>query len=373
MKRLILCVIALIAIFTIIRAYTEQPGQVESGATAPPVPAARGIELSPGLIEVEEGKGSLSLAFGLMGAGSEGRWNILPLRIVYASGDKSVSIGLNGLSFLLTGGIRMGKPVTLNTATVGDVISIGGKVSVASRVTGDVWAFGADIALGAKAEVTGNVVSIGGKVSSDPHARVGGTIQALPELKLPFLWILSTRASAPTIELARELLNFLLIVLLLFLSSYFLAPHVSRICESVTGEWRRTILTITLSLILIPVFVILLAVSVFGIFFIPFLAIAVTLSAVLGAFAVAVRLGAWLRRGTADSALTVFTSGILGLFIIKAPAFLGIVLTLIRSDIVDLIGRILLATSLGLTVAFLAYGFGSCLSYLRVLASEKHP
>ncbi len=50
MRRLVLCVIVLIAIFAIIRSYTEQA----PAAGAP----QRAVELSPGLIEVAEGKGA---------------------------------------------------------------------------------------------------------------------------------------------------------------------------------------------------------------------------------------------------------------------------------------------------------------------------
>jgi hypothetical protein len=357
MRRLVLCIIVLLAIFAVIRAYTQAP--------------ARGAQLSPGLIQVAEAQGTLSLAFGLMDteAGAEGRWNVLPLRILYTSGDKSIAIGLNGFSFLLAGGVRVGKPVRIDKPVTGDVVSIGGKVTVESRVDGDVWAFGADIALGAAAYVGGNVVAIGGKVTADPRARAGGTVSSLPQLKLPYLGILASGASAPAVELVRELAVFALGALVVFLTAYFLSPLLSGVCRAVTGEWRRSLLTLVLLVVVVPVLVFLLVVSVFGIFFIPFLLITLMAAAFLGFFAIAVRLGSFLRKSTQETPLFVFTSGMLGLFIVKIPAFAGIALSLVRSDAAGAIGQILRLVSLGLGIAFLAYGVGSSLAYARVAAS----
>ncbi len=364
MRRIVLCIIALIAIFAIIRAYTQ------GGAPAGPAPS-RGVELSPGLIEVAEGGGNLSLAFGLMGGGNEGRWNVLPLRIVYTSGDRSVSLALNGMSFLLAGGVRVARPVLVDRPTSGDVVSIGGKITVNSRVDGDVWAFGADIALGPGADVGGSVVSIGGKVTADPRARVAQAIQALPQLKLPFLQILATPASGPAIELVREFVGFILAALILFIVTYFLTPHLAGISRSATVEWRRTLLTVVLSVVLIPAVVILLAISIFGIFFLPFLFLAILTAAFMGFFGVAVRFGVWLRRAHEESSLFLFTSGALGLFLIRLPAFVGISLGLVRFGGAASAGQILRLVSLGVSLALLIYGFGSCLSYLRILSSRR--
>jgi hypothetical protein len=362
MRRLVLCIIILIAIFAVVRAYTQ-------GASAGS--GTRGIELAPGLVEVTGSQGALSLAFGLMGGGDEGRWNVLPLRIVYSSGDKSVSLALNGLTFLLAGGVRIGRPLSIDRPTRGDVVSIGGKVTVSSSVDGDVWVFGSDITLGAGALVTGNVVCIGGRVMADPRARVAGALQSLPELKLPYLSILATQASAPTVELIRELLGFLLAALVLFLSAYFLSPHLAAISRTVAAEWRRSLLTLVLSLLALPVLVLLLVISIFGIFFLPFLLLAVMIAAFAGFFGIAIRFGSWLRRASQDSSMFLFTSGILGLFLIRLPAFAGIVLSLVRSPTAAQIGQIMRIVSLGLGLAFLVYGLGCSLAYLRILTSAR--
>jgi hypothetical protein len=359
MRRLVFCIVILIAIFAAVRAYTQGTG-------------TRGVELSPGLVEVTGSQGSLSLAFGLAGGTDEGKWNILPLRIVYTSKDANVSLSLNGLTFLLANGVRVGKPVMVGAPVKGDVVSVGGKVTVASAVDGDVWTFGADIVLGAGSYVTGSVVAVGGKVLADPRARVAGAVQSLPALKLPYLSVLATKASAPVVELIRELLGLLLGALVLFLISYFAAPHVTGIAHTVTAEWRRSLLILALSLVAVPVLVFLLVVSVYGVFFLPFLAVALLAAAFFGFIGISVRLGAVLRKAqTLDSPLIIFTSGLLGLFLIRLPAFAGIALSIVKSGITDLIGQILRVASVGLALAGMVYGMGCALSYCRARLSGR--
>jgi hypothetical protein len=356
MKRLVLAVIVLLAIFSVIRAYTQG-----SPAPAP----GRGVSLSPGLVEVGGGTGTLRLAYGLMDSGTGGAWNMLPLRVVYTDGATSLTLSLNGFSFLLGGGIRVGRPVRVDSPRAADVISIGGAVTVDSRVEGDVWAFGADVTLTSRAEVTGNVVSVGGKVKADPKARVKGTTQALARLKLPFLGVLATDASAAAVELTREILVFILTGLVIFLAAYFLAPGLAGVVRSSTARWKQALLTAVIAAIVVPALVLLLVISVLGVFIIPFLVLAVLAAAYTGYLSLLIRLGAALRRTAAESTLTLFTSGALGLFIIKAPAIAGIVLALARSSLAGTVGQILRMVSLAATLALLAYGLGASLAHLR--------
>ncbi len=355
MRKLVLIIIILIAVFAVVRAYTQGSGA-----------GTRGVELSPGLVEVSGTQGSLSLAFGLAGGTDEGKWNVLPLRIVYASKDANITLSLNGLTFLLAGGVRVGKPVNVTTPVKGDVVSIGGKVTVAAGVDGDVWAFGADIVLGPAAYVTGSVVAVGGKVLADPRAKVAGAVQSLPALKLPYLSVLATKASAPVVELIRELLGLLLGALVLFLLAWFAAPHVTGVAEAVTAEWRKSLLIFLLSLVVLPVLTFLLVVSVYGVFFIPFIFLFALSAAFLGFFGISVRLGTILRKvRSLGSPLLIFTSGLLGLFLIRLPAFIGIALSLVKSGLADMIGQILRIASVGLALAGLVYGMGCALAYVR--------
>ncbi len=359
MKRLVLIIIVLLAIFSVIRAYTQ-----DTAARGP------GIGLSPGLIEVESGNGTLGISFGLLESVAGGAGNMLPLRIVYSDGSTNLSIGLNGLSLLL-GGANVGRPVSIDSPRAGNVLSVGGVVTVDSRVTGDVWAFGSDIILLSNADVSGNVVAIGGRVRADPRAQWRGTVSSLPRLRLPFLGTLGSGPSAVAVELAREALLFLLAALLLFLGSFFLTPQFAGIARSSTRLWRQTLVIAALGVLVVPASVILLIVSVLGVFFLPFLILAVLLVAFAGYFALAARLGAGLRRGSAGSAIFLFTSGLLGLFILKAPALAGIVLTLVNSNVAGAAGQVLRMVSLWATLVFLVCGFGASRAHARAAVAAK--
>ena len=361
MRKLVFGIIALIALFSAIRAYTQAP--------------AAGIRLQPGLVEIGDGGASLGLSFGVMegGGDSGGLWNILPLRLVYRSGDKVVSLGLNGLSFLMRQGVSAGTPVLVERPRSGDVISVGGKVTVDSRIEGDVWTLGADVSLLPRAEVSGNVVAIGGKVSAEARASVKGSVIQLPQLKVPFLGVFGSRFSAHALALAREILGYALFGAALFVAFFYLGAHSRGLFRSVPATWRQSLLTVLLAAVLVPLLAALLVASIVGIFFLPFLVLALALLAIDGFLALCARLGAWLRRastkGSEGDALFLFTSGLLGLFMVKAPALVGIVLGLFSSALAARIGEILRLFSLGLTAVGMLYGVGAALAYARSKAA----
>jgi hypothetical protein len=360
MTKLVLTILALLALFSVLRAYPEAtPGLV------------RGVELHPGLVEVGDGTATLGIGFGVMEkSASQGSfWNLLPLRIVYTTGNRSVSIGLNGLSFLLRGGMNVGRLLTVDAPRSGDVISIGGRVVVNSRVDGDVWTLGADVELGPGAVVVGDVVALGGKVTNPSgRAAVGGTVSQLPDLKIPFLGVLGTQFSAQELGFGRHLLGYVLLGFALFLSTFYLPAHSQALYQAMGPSWRPALLTLALSVVLIPLLVVLLVISVIGVFFLPIVVFLVVLAALDGFLLLCARFGTLLRGRSASSVepMHIFTSGLLGLFLIKLPALAGIILTLLRSPAAAKVGQGLQMLTLIIVVAGLLYGFGASLAHARV-------
>ena len=173
MRKLILAIVALLALFSALRAFP----QGETGGL--------GVQLHQGLVEIGDGSASVGLAFGVMDGSDSPQWSLLPLRMVYRNGDRSLSVGLNGLSFLLSGGFSVGRPQRISSPRIGDVISIGGRVTVDSRVDGDVWAMGADVQLTPRADVTGDVVALGGRVIAAGGAVVRGSVSQEPRSEDP--------------------------------------------------------------------------------------------------------------------------------------------------------------------------------------------
>ncbi|HTP58831.1 MAG TPA: hypothetical protein VMM82_07935, partial [Spirochaetia bacterium] len=107
--------------------------------------------------------------------------------------EKSAFPGLGSLASLLGGGAAVGSPVVVSSPRRGDVFSMGGRVSVDSRVDGDVWVLGADAELSPRAVVTGDVVVIGGKLDASPGSQVAGSVSQIASLKVPFFGMLGTQ------------------------------------------------------------------------------------------------------------------------------------------------------------------------------------
>jgi len=366
MKKLVLTILALIALFAALRAYPESVSPPGAGTND-----ALGVALHPGLVEIGDGTTSIGIAFGVMEKSGEepGTWSLLPLRLVYKSGETNLTIGLNGLSFLLRGGVSVGRPVKVEAPHTGDVLSIGGKVTVSSRVDGDVWAVGADVELSPRAEVTGSVVTLGGKVAAAPGAVVHGSVSQVPQIKIPFLGILGTQFSVQVLATGRQLLGYVLLGFALFLSCFYREGHARMMYQSIPASWRETVITLAVSLVAIPFVTLLLVVSVIGIFFIPVLAFVVILLGLDGFLFLCVRLGGMLRRldisQSRNVPLSLVTSGLLGLFLVKLPALVGIFLTLLRSGATSLVGQMLQVVTLACVSAGMLYGFGAALAFSR--------
>ena len=180
------------------------------------------------------------------------------------------------------GGASIGAPVVVSSPHRGDLLSVGGRVTVDSRVDGDLWVVGADAELSPSAEVTGNVVVIGGRLNASPRAVVGGTVSQLPGLKVPLLGVLGTQFSAQALELAGVVLGYVLLGSALFLSSIYLAAHArgcSRPCRRSGGKPSSPLLSPSC---VIPLAVVLIIASVVGVFLLPLLVLVVFLLALDG-------------------------------------------------------------------------------------------
>ena len=71
---------------------------------------------------------------------------------------------------------RLGSDIYIapGQVVVGDVVALGGDVTVAGHVEGDVASMGGDVYLKSSARVDGDVVCMGGKLNEEPGASVGG-------------------------------------------------------------------------------------------------------------------------------------------------------------------------------------------------------
>jgi hypothetical protein len=352
----VFAVLGLLALFTILRAYGQDRQQ-----------GARYI-LQPGVIEFQTAEGGGRIAFGLLEAGgrdAQGRtWNLLPLRVSLRSGRQTFGLALNGFS-LLAPGWRLGRPVRVTGLKRGNVISIGGDVTVAGTVRGHVWTLGARVRLLPRAVVTGSVVALGGTIEAG-RGQIRGSRYSLPNLKIPLLSLLSSGLSAATLRFLIELMGILLYLLLLFLAVHFARQRLIGLAASLGSSWKGSLLYMLFSVILLPAALALLVATVLGILLVPFLVLAVLVVGYLGYLGSTVRLGLWIRgRQPAAAAAEAYTSGLLGLLVVKGPAVLGILFGLAASRALQAVGRVLFMLGTAEMLVAALYGFGGALRYLR--------
>jgi len=354
-KKIVFAVMGLLALFTILRSYGQEVGGTR-------------YVLQPGVLEISSGAGSARIAFGLLerAGGTPRAWSLLPIRVEFSSGGQRLTLALNGLSLLSPGGVRVGRPLRVTGQREGDVISVGGKVTVAGTVRGDVWTFGADVQLERGAVVTGSVVALGGAVHAARGAVIRGNKYSLPNVKLPFLRLFSSGESAATFRFLVQCLGVLLYLLVLFLAVHFTRDRLAGLVGALASGWKGAILYLVLGVFLIPIGVALLAATILGIVVVPFVAVAVLVLAYLGFVGFTVRLGMWMRGLGPDApAGAAYTSGLLGLLVIKGPVLLGILLGLLTSGLFQAVGRFLFGVGAAATIIAALYGFGGTLRYLR--------
>jgi hypothetical protein len=72
--------------------------------------------------------------------------------------------------------VAIGGSVTVDGEVIGDAVAIGGAAQIRGRVTGDVVSVGRGVQLGPESLVLGEVVSVGGRIQREEGARVVGEV-----------------------------------------------------------------------------------------------------------------------------------------------------------------------------------------------------
>jgi hypothetical protein len=352
MKRLVLSVVGLLALFSILRAYSQEE--------------TRHLIVHPSLIDLADDDSGLSIGLGAVEASGDKDqvWNVFPIRVSLRSGRQRLTVSLSGLDVLARRGLSIGRPVSVGGTHRGDLVSVGGDVVVNGVVEGSVWVFGADAIVRSGARVDGDAVALGGKVIAERGAALGGNKESLPAIRIPFLGFVTSRQSADSLALVIELFGVGLTLLALFLALHFRAGYLSRQVAVVSSAWKSNLLYLFLGAVLAPVLVACLAASIVGLLFVPVVAVAVALTTYLGFLGVSVRLGRIFLKGD-DDPLRLFGAGLVGLALIRGPAIAGRVLSIFASDMLLAVGSLLEAVSGVALFLTLLYGFGCGLTAAR--------
>ncbi len=347
MRKVVLVVLGLLALFTALRAYTQDGD-------------AGRFTLQPSEIAFADSDGAVSLSFGLLDAiDREPRlWNVFPMRLAVVSGDVRAYLALNGFSVLTGRGVSVGVPVRVGTERSGDVVSVGGDVEIDAAVQGSVWALGADVRLGPQAWIGGDVICLGGTIAQQEGATVEGNRVELERVRVPLVGFITSEHAPGAMFLLVEGLRVALFLMVSFVFLHFAPGGVHEVTDALALRWRSSVVSGLVSLIAVPVGAILLVLSRVGILFIPILALVVILLAYWGFVTVAVRVGRWLG-------MKGYVAGLVGFAILAGPSLLAAILGLILGKQAP--GLLRIMRTVGGVVFYLAclWGFGGTLAWLR--------
>jgi hypothetical protein len=361
MKKFVLFVIGLLALFTILR--VQAGGQLDEGE-------ANRYLVHPGLIEIQGEEQGVRIAFGLLERSGDGGalWDVLPLNVNVRSGSKRFSLGMSGLSLLTRRGVSVGRPLIIEGEHQGDVVSVGGEVTVRGRVAGDVWSLGSDIILEKNASVAGDVVALGGEIEAARGAYIRGDKQSMPAVKIPFVGLLASNRSAAVFRLLIAAAGILLYLLLLLLFCQFGGRHLPALSRALAAQWRGALLSLLATLLAVPVLALLLTVSVVGVMLLPLLFVLVIVLAYAGFIGATLWLGEGLLGKKSQAVPRLYAAAVVGFLIIKLPLLLGLIGALFSPAALQTVGRVLAAVGTGLTVLAALYGLGGAVNFLRIRA-----
>jgi len=355
MRKIVLFIIGLLALFSILRVNAEGAEKSQ-------------FVVHPGYLELANGTSNVKVAFGFLdlSKNKDYRWNLFPMYISMQSGKNRIQLSLNGLSILKRTGISIGRNIVIKGVRKDDVISIGGKVTIYGKVEGDVWVLGSDIAVKRGALVEGNVISLGGSVLTEKGVRIKGNKQSIPDLKIPFLHYLTGNKSARNFRLIIEFFRIALFMIISFFIVLLWRKSVTGTVMVLGEQWKNILLFVLLSIFAVPVITLFLGVSIAGIFFIPLFFLAIAVFVYFGFVSFLVRLGMWVRGMAKQDLGFLYSSCLLGFLFFEIPFLLGIILSFSNSSIFFTnTGNILKGVSVFLYVVAFVYGFSGTLEYIR--------
>jgi hypothetical protein len=243
--------------------------------------------------------------------------------------------------------VQFGSSVHIREGEVvdGDVVDIGGAVTVDGEVRGDVVAVGGPLTLGPKANVTNNVVVVGGPLNRDVGARIGGRVQTVGVGNLNLgnmrwtanpLWLFWGSMVGSAFALVFTLTRLAILCLLAALVVLFGRSYVERTADRAANETVKAgAIGFLAQLLFLPVLVItivILVMTIIGIpllLLLPFVFLGLGIVAVVGFTAVGYRLGGLLllRMGWATD--NPYTTTIAGIILVMSPLLLSRVLGLV--------------------------------------------
>src|SRR5262245_23257917 len=227
----------------------------------------------------------------------------------------------------------------------GDVVAIGGAVTVDGEVRGDVVAVGGGMTLGPNAVASDNVVVVGGPLNRDPNSRIGGRVQTVGVGSMNFgdwrwtanpLWLFWGSMVGAAFALVFTLTRLAILCLLAALVVLFGRSYMERAADHAATETVKAgAIGFLAQLLFIPVLVITIVVLVMTIIgiplllLLPFVFLGLMVVLVVGFTAVGYRLGQVLLTRMGWSTDNPYLTAIAGIVLVMSPLLLARLLGLV--------------------------------------------
>jgi hypothetical protein len=225
-----------------------------------------------------------------------------------------------------------------NERVEGDVVAIGGPVTVKGEVTGDVVAVGGGLTLGPHAVVRGEVTAVGGPLKRDPQAQVfgkvnevgiGGNVAGLPSnINIPNL-IFGSIASRVT-RLVTTLVRVLMFILFALIVTAVAHRPVQEVAARILADpVRMGLMGLLAEILFVPVLcvtIVALVISIIGIpllILVPFAVILMGVVMLVGYTAAAHLAGGWALERIGRTERNPYLVVAIGIAVIAGVTLLG--------------------------------------------------
>jgi hypothetical protein len=255
--------------------------------------------------------------------------------------------------------VRVGGSQTVREGEVvdGDVVTIGGSVTIDGEVHGDAVAIGGRMTLGPHAYVTQDAVVVGGGMRRDPGARIDGRVTEVGLGNLNFgdldfqgaPWALFGSTMGSVVELVGTFTRFAILCLLSALVLLLGRQIVERTAARVSSEpLKAGAIGFLAEMLFLPVLIIttvVLVITIIGIpliLLMPFLVLGLMIVALIGFTSVTYRLGGVVAARMGWAVGNPYATTMLGILVVMAPILL--------TRLIGLAGGILVPMTVGLWI-----------------------
>jgi hypothetical protein len=235
-------------------------------------------------------------------------------------GDSSLGITIHSRRHSARGDsadiVRIGESITIGANQVidGDVVSVGGSVTVLGRVLGDVVSVGGDVDLRPQAVVEGDAVSIGGTVHRGEGSQIGGQNVGLRFVPSGFLGAWTPGRHFPVFSIVWIGMKLIFLFLVAWILAMLAEARLLGTGRFLEAHLWRSLLTGLAVLILFPAAFILLCVTIVGIPVALLSPLALVLALMVGYLVVAALVGQRVIKGSDHTSWIKATAVGLALF-----------------------------------------------------------